>query len=61
MDKQPVMSGTVTPPDDLQPAIDALGPVGKALLDVRVAATGGTVTPDMLAVSADYGREHGEP
>jgi len=52
------LSGTVTPPDDLQPAIDALGPKGLAYLIVN--AQGDDVTPEMLAQAADHGREHGE-
>ena len=54
------VQGKVTPPDDLQPAIDALGPTGKAHLEMSAAMNGGKVTPFMLAKAADHGRENGE-
>ena len=51
------VTGTVTPPDDLQPAIDALGPRGKQyLLKLQFESGTSEVTPDMLAQSADYER-----
>ena len=53
-----MMSGIVTPPDDLQPAIDALGPKGR--LRLTELAQGKTITPHMLAKAADHGRENGE-
>ena len=52
--------GKVTPPDDLQPAIDALGPRGREYLDIAAAMNGGKVTPFILAKAADHGRENGE-
>jgi hypothetical protein len=55
--KQPFMSGTVTPPDDLQPAIDALGPAGREhLIRLLVEAGNSNPTPDMLAKAADHDR-----
>jgi len=51
--------GKVTPPKDLQPAIDALGPKGKSYL--RGLSQGQKITPFMLAKAADHGRLHGEP
>ena len=48
------VTGTVTPPDDLQPAIDALGPKGKSYLK---GLTGDKeITPTMLAKAADFER-----
>jgi len=58
MRRQPSMSGTVTPPDDLQPAIDALGPKGRSYL--KGLAQNDPITPHMLARAADHGRLHGE-
>ena len=53
--KQPhVISGVVTPPKDLQPAIDALGPMGSAYL--KALAAGGKITPLLLAQAADFER-----
>lgn len=53
--KAPVLLATVTYPDDLQPAIDALGAEGKQKLDEL--AAGGEVKPAMIARAADYERE----
>jgi len=54
------ITGTVTPPDDLQPAIDALGPIARGYLEAWIEEMEGQVTPRMIAQAADYGREHGE-
>ena len=48
------MSGTVTPPDDLQPAIDALSEMGRAWLKKQ--SKGRAVTPADIAHAADYER-----
>jgi len=48
------LKGVVTPPKDLQPAIDALGKTGQAYL--KALAAGGKITPWMLAQAADYER-----
>ena len=48
------MSGTVLPPDNLQPAIDALGQAGKAWLDGRT--YGKDVEPRDISLAADYER-----
>ena len=58
-----MIEGKVTPPDDLQPAIDALGPMGrKKLLELIVfRGENSTPLPKELAQAADYGRLHGEP
>jgi len=48
------VQGKVTPPDDLQPAIDALGKVGRAYLTAL--AAGGKITPLLLAQAADFER-----
>lgn len=48
--------GKVTPPDDLTPAIEALGPIGRQHLEELTA--GREITPRDLALSADYEREH---
>ena len=50
------VTGTVTPPDDLQPAIDALTDKGREYLNKLLEEHGGVVTPWMLAQSADYER-----
>ena len=49
------LQGKVTPPDDLQPAIDALGPIGLAYL-ISMTTHGREVTPLILAKAADYER-----
>ena len=49
-----MMAGVVTPPDDLQPAIDSLGPKGR--LRLTELAQGKTITPQMLAKAADHDR-----
>lgn len=48
------LQGTVTPPKDLQPAIDALGPRGRSYL--KGLAQGDKITPKMLAKAADFER-----
>lgn len=48
------MSGTVTPPDDLQPAIDALSDIGRAWLYKQT--LGRDILPRDLAKAADYER-----
>lgn len=53
---QPITSATFTPPDDLQPAIDMLTPVGRKLLDLFVEANGGNIQPRMIALAADLER-----
>ena len=57
-----MLQATVTPPEDLTPAIEALGTVGRDYLD-RLMQQHDVDTPDpwMLAKAADYGRLHGEP
>ncbi len=52
--RRPAMSGTVLPPDNLQPAIDALGQAGKAWLDGRT--YGKDVEPRDISLAADYER-----
>ena len=47
-------TGKVTPPKDLQPAIDALGSRGRSYL--RGLSQGQTITPLMLAKAADFER-----
>ena len=54
MRKQPAMSGRVVPPDDLQPAIDALTELGAAWL--RKQTNGRDVTPTDVARAADFER-----
>lgn len=56
MRRVPYVSGRVTPPKDLTPAIDALGDRGKAYLRALAAPHGGVVTPQMIAKAADYDR-----
>ena len=46
------MAGTVTPPDDLQPAIDALGEKGREYLTLLERP----ITPSDIAKAADYER-----
>ena len=58
IERAPIV-GRVTPPKDLQPAIDALGVKGKSYL--RGLSQGQKITPLMLAQAADHGREYGEP
>ncbi len=48
------VSGTVTPPDDLQPAIDALTELGRAWLMKHT--KGRQITPRDLARAADFER-----
>lgn len=48
------MSGTVTPPADLSPAINALGEIGKAWLKKRT--KGRPVAPRDIALAADFER-----
>jgi len=50
--------GKVTPPKDLQPAIDALGPKGKSYL--RGLSQCEKITPLMLAKAADFERGEGK-
>jgi len=50
------ISGTFTPPKDLQPAIDALGSKGKKRLLYLVRLNNGKMTPDLIAKAADYER-----
>jgi len=49
------MHGIVTPPEDLQPAIEALGPIGIKYLEDHV-PIGCKVTPQLLAKAADSDR-----
>ena len=53
MNQAPIM-GTVTPPKDLQPAIDALGQRGRSYL--KGLAQTDKITPKMLAQAADFER-----
>ncbi len=48
------MGGTVTHPDDLQPAIDALTEMGRAWLLKR--CQGREITPADLALAGDFER-----
>ena len=48
------MAGTVTPPDDLQPAIDALTEIGRAWLNKET--KGREIMPRDLARAADFER-----
>ncbi len=52
--KIPAMYGRVTPPDDLGPAIAALGEIGKAWLARECA--GREIEPADIARAADYER-----
>lgn len=52
--RKPAIGGTVTPPQDLQPAIDALSEMGKAWLKKRT--KGRAVTPLDLAQAGDFER-----
>ena len=56
-----IFTARVTPPADLQPAIDALTDKGKEFL--KELAGDGKITPDMLAKAADFerGELRGEP
>jgi hypothetical protein len=55
---KPFATGTVTHPEDLTPAIEALGPVGRDHL-LRLAG-GRKVEPWMIAKAADY-ENYGKP
>ena len=46
--------GVITPPQDLQPAIDRLGPVGREFLDRR--CEGRAVTAEDIAPAASHQR-----
>ena len=48
------VQGKVTPPDDLQPAIDALTSKGRSYL--KGLAQNDPITPQMLAKAADFER-----
>lgn len=48
------VTGTVTPPDDLQPAIDALSDTGRAWLNRR--CKGRDIQPRDVALAADFER-----
>ena len=50
------LSGTFTPPKDLQPAIDGLGEKGKRYLDDLVLMNNGQIQHWMIAQAADYER-----
>ena len=50
------LSGRVTPPDDLRPAIDALTPEGRQRLADLTEKNGGFIKPWMIAQAADYER-----
>ena len=52
--RAPAIEGKVTPPDDLQPAVDALGELGKAWLNKQT--KGREITPYDLAKAADFER-----
>ena len=54
MKKQPAVSGKVTHPEDLQPAIDALTEIGHAWLMRR--CQGREITPQDLALAGDFER-----
>lgn len=54
MSRRPAMSGFVKPPDDLQPAIDALTDIGKAWLKKR--CKGREITPADVALAGDFER-----
>lgn len=50
----PMMGGTVTPPQDLQPAINALSPMGRSYL--AQITEGREITPSDIAKASDYER-----
>lgn len=50
----PTVTGKVTPPSDLGPAISALSEIGKAYLDRR--CKGLPATPKDIALAADFER-----
>ena len=52
-----MIEGKVTHPEDLQPAIDALGEKGKAYL--KALSGSEKIQPWMIAKAADFEREHG--
>lgn len=52
--KRPAIAGRVTPPTDLQPAIDALTDIGRAWLKKHLA--GRKPNPEAIAKAADYER-----
>lgn len=52
--RQPTVSGTVTHPSDLQPAIDALSEMGRAWLNKR--CEGRAIAPRDLALAGDFER-----
>lgn len=54
MNNRPVVSGTFTPPDDLQPAIDALSKAGRDYLVQQ--CIGREVTHHDIAKAADFER-----
>ena len=52
------MFGIVTHPDDLEPAINALGEKGRQFLEER--CKGRKIKPADIAKAADFERENGE-
>ena len=52
--KRPAMAGTFTPPDDLQPAIDALTDIGRAWLNKR--CEGREIMPNDVGLACDFER-----
>lgn len=52
--KRPMMAGTVTPPDDLQPAIDGLNDIGRAWL--KKETKGRKIEPRDVSRAADFMR-----
>ena len=52
--KRPAMAGIVTPPDDLQPAIDALSEMGAAWLMKQT--KGRDITPRDVSLAGDFER-----
>ena len=52
-----MITGNVTPPSDLGPAIAALGEQGKQRLETLIEDNGGKLEHWMIAVAADYERE----
>ena len=53
------ISGKVTYPDDLQPAIDALGKQGRFRLEQLKKENENKLEPWMIAKAADFERLHG--